>query len=131
MLYYFKGGILMFSIRKDLDEKRQEAVKDLCGEELEQLFIRFNNILKFKYGSIELLSKREVTIVTSQINPTDVSVSIISRTQKGELIEVYTIFSEEPKIDELKSVIKYLLERESLRYEITEGHNALKFVFEI
>ena len=121
----------MFSIRKDLDEKRQEAVKDLCGEELEQLFIRFNNILKFKHGSIELLLKREVTIVTSQINPTDVSVSIISRTQKGELIEVYTIFSEEPKIDELKSVLKYFLERESLRYEITEGHNALKFVFEI
>lgn len=121
----------MFSIRNGLDKKRQEVVQKLCQDKLEILFARFNNILRYRYGAIELLSKREMILLATQINSEEISVSIISKTQSEELIEVSTTFPNDIKIDKIKSILKYLLDREDFVYQVDETDNAIKLTFEI
>ena len=123
----------MFSIRENLDKKRQEVVMKLCEKKLEELFIRFNNVLRFKYEEIELLIKREVTIIVTKVNHADVEVRIRTETSKGEVVTVSKIFSHTPKFNEMVYILKYMLERENFKYEVLENipYATFKIVFEI
>ena len=120
----------MFSIRQDLEEKRLKAIKDLCGEDLEKLFIRFTNVIYFKCEPLDIIAKRTVIITVTKNFDCKVKVALHSKFKEEEMISVSGLF-ENINVDTMKKVLIYILKRENLKYEIYSSSNNVKITFEI
>ena len=112
----------MYSFRKDFDDRREEAVKEIPGyKELTAFFERSSNFSQYAQTPSEFIGQYDVELTLTDKVGERLKANWKGRYENGEVISKTEDFSLECKFEEFTKIIIYILRKDNIDFEVKKN----------
>ena len=113
----------MYSFRKDFEDRREEAVKEIAGyKELIAFFERSSNFSQYAQIPSEFIGQYDVELTVTDKVGERLKANWKGTYENGEVISKTEDFSLECEFEELTKIIIYILRKDNIDFKVGKSY---------